>query len=109
MTFDELVKPKFEIDFWLRHFKGLSYENSRAYEAYLTQPRANSMFFADTMEYFEEDFIDIIDTIEQHPIDKDSVFSEFLSSEPTISPETYSFIDETNLSDTETEESYEED
>ena len=59
-SFSELLQPSFEIDFWLKHFRGLDDFSARAYESWVSNPRSNSMFFADTTEYIEEDHIDVI-------------------------------------------------
>lgn len=48
-------KPSFEIDFWLKHFKGFDDNESRAYEAFCEQPIAEMMFFADTDEDMTDD------------------------------------------------------
>lgn len=96
MHYDELIQPKFEIDFWLRHFKGLSFESSRAYENYLMQPRSNSMFFADNAEYFDEDYIDIIDNIQNYPIER-TVELDCLDNSSMVSEETLEYIDPSNI------------
>lgn len=64
MTYRDLVKPSFEINFWFKHFRGFDEDTSRAYEAFLMAPVGDSMFFADTIEWYDEDCIDCTDIID---------------------------------------------
>ena len=92
MTFKELLKPSFEVNFWLKHFRGLDNISSRAYEAYLMQPASNSMFFTDTTDYADEDFIDCTDMIELgYPPEYPEQIPEYftLEDELTEDEETY--------------------
>lgn len=63
-----IYNPNFAVNFWLKHFKGMDEIEQRYYEATLLEPISNTMFFADTTEYYDEDFLDctdLIDTLEQ--------------------------------------------
>lgn len=62
MTYDEFLKPNFNVEYWLRHFRGLEYDDCRAYEAFITSPISSLMCFADNMEYLE-DYVDLIDQV----------------------------------------------
>lgn len=64
MKYHELVKPSFEVNFWLKHFRGMDNEMARSYEAFLMLPLNNTMFFADTCECYEDDFIDCTSVVE---------------------------------------------
>lgn len=58
MDYYNIVKPSFEINFWFKHFRGMDEDTARGYEAFLMSPISDSMFFADTCEWYEEDYID---------------------------------------------------
>ena len=64
LDYYNIVKPSFEIDFWLKHFRGMDEGTARGYEAFLMSPIADSMFFADTCEWYEEEYIDCIGIVE---------------------------------------------
>ena len=51
----KLFKPSFEIDFWLKHFRGFNNHECRSFEAFCMQPIAETMFFADTVEDASDD------------------------------------------------------
>jgi hypothetical protein len=58
LDYYDIVKPSFEINFWFKHFRGMDEDTARGYEAFLMAPIVDSMFFADTCEWYEEDYID---------------------------------------------------
>lgn len=65
VDFYDVVKPSFELDFWLRHFRGLEYEEARGYESWIDNPVSGNLFFADTpVEYLDiTEGIDIVDNV----------------------------------------------
>ncbi len=52
---NSIFKPSFEINFWMKHFCGYSTQECRSYESFLDQPIAETMFFADTFDDYEDD------------------------------------------------------
>ena len=64
LDYYDIVKPSFEINFWFKHFRGMDEDTARGYEAFLMAPIVDSMFFADTCEWYEEDYIDCTGLIE---------------------------------------------
>lgn len=58
LDYFDIIKPSFEINFWFKHFRGMDEDTARGYEAFLMTPIIDSMFFADTCEWYEEDYID---------------------------------------------------
>jgi len=64
MKYHDLVKPSFEVNFWLKHFRGMDDEMARSYEAFLMSPLNDTMFFSDTCEWYEDDFIDCTSVVE---------------------------------------------
>lgn len=85
MKYADFLKPNFEVNYWLTHFRGLRGEYSRAYEAYVMQPVANSMMFADTTTYYDDDFIDCSDVVDLgYPPDVPFDFVEYDEPEEEI-------------------------
>ena len=80
ISFFDVVKPSFEIDFWMRHVKKLDYFECRAYEEYIMEPLHDDLYFADqidpdeTYEAWENFGYDPIDVIKE--ICDDNIFSK---------------------------------
>lgn len=72
MDYYDVVKPSFEINFWFKHFRGMDEDTARGYEAFLMAPISDSMFFGDTCEWYEEDYIDCTDIIEPIRMEADT-------------------------------------